>query len=106
VTVTGVFRGANLFEDLPPESRRDESDWVLQDGPFSIWVTGKAPKGKGFALDPRSRSDCRYRLEATGKVSTANGFIYLRASSLQPNSMSARCALLGCTAPITPGVAS
>jgi hypothetical protein len=83
VTVTGVFRGANLFEDLPPESRRDESDWVLQDGPFSIWVTGKAPKGKGFALDPRSRSDCRYRLEATGKVSTANGFIYLRASSLQ-----------------------
>ena len=83
VTVTGVFRGANLFEDLPPESRRDDSDWVLQDGPFSIWVTGKAPKGKGFSLDPRSRSDCHYRLEATGKVSTANGFIYLRASSLQ-----------------------
>jgi hypothetical protein len=83
VTVKGVFRGANLFEDLPAESRRDESDWVLQDGPFSIWVTGKAPKGKGFSLDLQSRSDCRYRLEATGKVSTANGFIYLRASSLQ-----------------------
>jgi hypothetical protein len=83
VTVTGVFRGANLFEDLPPESRREDSDWVLQDGPFSIWVTGKAPRGKGFSLDPRSRSDCRYRLEATGKVATVNGFIYLRASSLQ-----------------------
>jgi hypothetical protein len=83
VTVNGVFRGANLFEDLPPESRRDESDWVLQDGPFAIWVTGKAPKGKGFSLDPRSRSDCRFRIEATGKVSTSNGFIYLRASSLQ-----------------------
>jgi len=83
VTVTGVFRGANLFEDLPPESRRGESDWVLQDGPFSIWVTGKAPKGAGFSLDPRSRSDCRYRLEAIGKVATANGFIYLRASSLR-----------------------
>ena len=83
VTVTGVFRGANLFEDLPPESRRDDSDWVLQDGPFSIWVTGRAPNGKGFSLDPRSRSDCRYRLEATGKVAIANGFIYLRASGLQ-----------------------
>ena len=83
VTITGVFRGANLFEDMPPESRRDDSDWVLQDGPFSIWVTGKAPRGKGFSLDPRSRSDCRYRLEATGKVATADGFIYLRASSLQ-----------------------
>ena len=83
ITVEGRFRGANLFEDLEPESRRRASDWVLQDGPFSIWVTGKAPKGKGFSLDPRSRSDCRFRLEATGKVSTANGFIYLRASNLQ-----------------------
>lgn len=83
VTVSGVFRGANLFEDLPPESRRGDSDWVLQDGPFSIWVTGKAPRGKGFSLDPHSRADCRYRIEATGKVATANGYIYLRATGLQ-----------------------
>jgi len=83
VTVSGVFRGANLFEDLPPESRRADSDWVLRDGPFSIWVTGRAPRGKGFSLDPRSRADCRFRIEATGKVSTANGYVYLRATGLQ-----------------------
>jgi hypothetical protein len=83
VTVHGVFRGANLFEDLPAKSRRKDSDWVLQDGPFSIWVTGKDPKGPGFALDARSRADCRFRLEVTGKVSVVNDFIYLRASSVQ-----------------------
>ena len=83
VTVSGVFRGANLFEDMPPESRRGPSDWVLRDGPFSIWVTGKQPRGKGWSLDPSSRGDCRFRIEATGKVATANGYIYLRATSLQ-----------------------
>ena len=82
VTASGVFRGANLFDDLPAESRRKASDWVLKDGPFSIWVTGKAPKGKGFSLDPGSRSDCRWRLEVVGKVETAGGYLYLHAKSV------------------------
>jgi hypothetical protein len=83
VTVQGVFRGANLFEDLEPESRRRPNDWVLQDGPFSIWVTGKAPKGKGFSLDPLSRSDCIYRLSVTGVIETENDYVYLRAKAVQ-----------------------
>jgi hypothetical protein len=82
VTASGLFRGANLFDDLPAESRRHSSDWVLTDGPFSIWVTGKAPKGRGFSLDPRSRSDCRWRLEVSGEVETAGGYVYLRAKSV------------------------
>jgi hypothetical protein len=82
ITVQGTFRGGNLFEDLPPETRRDSADWVLKDGPFSIWVTGRAPKGDGFSLDPRSRSDCRWRLEVTGKVETAARYVYLRAKSI------------------------
>jgi len=82
VTASGVFRGANLFDDLSAESRLHASDWVLKDGPFSIWVTGKAPKGKGFSLDPRSRSDCRWRLEVSGRVETAGGYVYLRAKSV------------------------
>jgi hypothetical protein len=83
VTVKGVFRGANLFEDLEPDSRRRTSDWVLQDGPFSIWVTGKAPKGKNFSLDPRSRSDCIYRLSVTGVVEAENDYVYLRATAVE-----------------------
>jgi hypothetical protein len=79
ITVRGRFRGANLFEDLPPETRRDPADWVLKDGPFSIWVTGRAPKGDGFSLDPRSRSDCDWELEVTGKIETASRYVYLRA---------------------------
>jgi hypothetical protein len=82
ITVRGTFRGANLFEDLPPETRRDAGDWVLKDGPFSIWVTGRAPKGKGFSLDPRSRSECNWLLEVTGKVETAARYVYLRAKSV------------------------
>lgn len=82
ITVRGTFRGANLFEDLPPETRRDPGDWVLKDGPFSVWVTGRAPKGKGFSLDPRSRSDCTWLVEVTGNVETAARYVYLRAKSV------------------------
>jgi hypothetical protein len=82
ITVEGKFRGANLFEDLPPETRRHPADWVLNDGPFSIWVTGRLPKGDGFSLDPRSLSDCRWRLEVKGRVETRARYIYLRAKSV------------------------
>ena len=82
ITVRGTFRGANLFEDLPPESRRQPSDWVLKDGPFSIWVTGRSPRGDGFSLDPSSRSDCDWQVEVKGKVDTAAGYIYLRAKTV------------------------
>jgi hypothetical protein len=82
VTVKGRFRGANLFEDLPPESRLSPEDWVLRDGPFSIWICGKPPKGQGFALDPRSRSESRWRLEVEGRVEVRNRYVYLRARSV------------------------
>jgi hypothetical protein len=83
ITVRGVFRGANLFEDLPPESRRDAGDWVLRDGPFFIWVTGHAPRGKGFSLDPASRESAAYRLEVEGRPAVRGGLVYLRASEVR-----------------------
>jgi hypothetical protein len=83
VTVSGTFRGANLFDDLPRDSRRSDDDWVLRDGPFSIWITGRDPKGKGFSLDARSKADCRFRLEVQGSVQIANDYIYLRAKKVQ-----------------------
>ena len=83
ITVKGVFRGANLFDDMPPGSQRKAGDWVLRDGPFFIWVTGKRPKGSGFSLDPSSPSDCRYRLEVSGKVESEAGLIYLKAKEIR-----------------------
>ena len=31
-------------------SQRSASDWVLKEGDNALWVTGKAPKGKGWSL--------------------------------------------------------
>ncbi|GAG28105.1 unnamed protein product, partial [marine sediment metagenome] len=83
ISVKGTFRGANLFDDMPPGSQRKAGDWVLKDGPFVIWVTGKAPKGSGFSLEPSSRSDCRWRLEVSGKVEREAGLIYLKAKKIR-----------------------
>ena len=82
VTVTGSFRGGNLMEDLPNDSRRNEKDWVLSDGPFSIWVTGKKPEGEGFSFGLRSRSDLRWELAVQGEVKVDDGFIYLQAERI------------------------
>ena len=55
---------------------------MLKDGPFSMWVTGRAPRGSGFSLDASSRSACPWRIEVKGKVETAAGYVYLRAKSV------------------------
>lgn len=83
VKVTGTYRGANILDDLPGESRRSKDDWVLQDGPFSIWVTGSKPEGEGFSLGLRSRSDLRWQLDVQGTVEVHDGYVYLRAERLR-----------------------
>lgn len=83
IVVRGQFRGANLFEDMPPESRLAATDWVLRDGPFFIWVTGRAPRGKGFSLDLESRASAAYRLEVEGRPRVQGGLVYLKASTVR-----------------------
>lgn len=83
VTVRGNFRGANLFGDFPPETRRGKGDWVLRDGPFSIWVTGRPPTGNGWRLDAVSAVDCIWRLEVEGTVEQHDGVLYLKARRLR-----------------------
>jgi hypothetical protein len=80
VTVTGVFRGRNLFGDLPKDSQRGPDDWVIQDGAFAAWVTGKRPNGKGWSLDPANRGDARWRVEVVGKIERVGEVAYIRAS--------------------------
>jgi len=83
IVVRGDFRGANLFADMPQESRLDASDWVLRDGPFFIWVTGRAPRGQGFSLDLASRGTTTYRLEVEGRPKIQGGLVYLKASDVR-----------------------
>jgi hypothetical protein len=82
VTISGAFRGRNLFGDLPKDSQRGADDWVLKDGTFAAWVTGKRPRGKGWSLDPASRSDARWRVEVSGKIEVVGGIAYVRASKV------------------------
>jgi hypothetical protein len=80
ITLRGQFRGHNLFGDLPASSGRAPGDFVLKDGQAAFWVVGKAPRGKGFSLDPSYKGDAIRWLGVTGKAEVVNGVLYLRAS--------------------------
>lgn len=82
VRIVGQFRGSNLFSDLPASSRRERSDWVLKDGDAALWVTGKEPRGKGWALDPAYQGDTTRFVAVEGKPEVVNGIVYLRASKV------------------------
>jgi hypothetical protein len=82
VRVRGQFRGRNLFGDLPAETQKGRADWVIADEGVAVWVTGKAPKGNGFALDLDSKSDGVRWVEVEGKPLARDGVVYLRARSV------------------------
>jgi len=83
VTVRGQFRGRNLFGDLPAGSGVTPADWVISDGPFYAWVTGKPPRGSGFSLDPASRADCAFWLAVEGRPERHGEVVVLRARRIQ-----------------------
>lgn len=82
VRVIGLFRGRNLFGDLPAGSQRSGGDWVLKEHDAALWVTGKAPRGKGWALDPDYKGDAVRWIAVEGKVDVVNGVAYLKASKV------------------------
>jgi hypothetical protein len=82
VRVIGKFRGRNLYGDLPAKSGDSGSDWVIKDDVFAAWVTGKKPKGAGFALDATLKRDTNKWLEVVGRVETRGSVVYLRARSV------------------------
>jgi hypothetical protein len=79
VQVVGQFRGTNLHGDLPPVSRQDETDWVIKDGFYAVWVTGHGPDGDGFELDPQALEDQENWVEIVGRPETRDGITYLKA---------------------------
>ena len=80
VTLTGQFRGRNLFGDLPQAPNVSKWDFVLHNADAALWVTGERPRGKGFNLDVGARVDTRTWLQVTGIVRTAHGLIWLEAA--------------------------
>ena len=79
VRVRGTYRGANRDADLPEKTRKGRGDWVIKDGLFAIWISGRKPKGDGFALDTGLKRDTGKWLEVVGRPETRNGVTYLRA---------------------------
>lgn len=82
VTVTGQFRGRNLFGDLPGAPRKSQYDFVLKNGDAVVWVVGMRPRGRGFDLHVDARIDTNEWLEVTGVARRSGGFVTIEASKL------------------------
>jgi hypothetical protein len=80
VTVTGNFRGRNLFGDLPGAPRKSRYDFVLRGTEGAVWVTDLRPRGQGFDLDINRRVDTDRWIEVTGTVVRENGLVSLKGT--------------------------
>jgi hypothetical protein len=83
VTVTGRFRGANLYGDLPKMPGRSRWDFVLQSADAAIWVSGLRPRGKGFDLDRDARVDTGRWLEVSGVVGGGSALVWIDAQQIR-----------------------
>jgi hypothetical protein len=83
VTITGRFRGANLFADLPSAAgTKGRWDFVLQSADAAIWVTGVRPRGRGFDLDVNARNDAGRWLQVAGTLRRDGALPYIDATSV------------------------
>jgi len=82
VTVTGNFRGRNLFGDLPGAPAKSRYEFVIRGAEGAAWVVGMQPKGRGFDLDIDRRIDTDKWLEVTGVVAYERGLVRIDASAL------------------------
>jgi hypothetical protein len=82
VTVTGNFRGRNLFGDLPGAPGKSRYDFVLRGAEGAIWVSGIRPRGRGFDLDVDRRVDSDRWLEVSGTVQHERGLVVLDGGTI------------------------
>ena len=83
IRVVGKFRGHNLYGDLPAKSQRRSADWVIKDDVYSVWVTGRKPKGSGWELDAGLKRDTGKWIQVIGIPETMGGVTYLRAERVE-----------------------
>jgi hypothetical protein len=83
ITITGQFRGRNLFGDLPEEPTQGKYQFVLRSGDAALWIVGLQPKGKTFNFDPSKRIDTGRWVTVQGTVHSARGLTWLDGSSIE-----------------------
>jgi hypothetical protein len=81
VTITGNFRGRNLFGD-EPAAPTGSYDFVVRGAEGAIWITGIRPRGKNFDLDLDRRVDTDKWVEVTGVVSRKRGLVAVAATKI------------------------
>jgi len=79
VRVRGAYRGPNRHRDLPEATRKGGGDWVLKDGYFAAWVTGKDPRGEGWDLTRAASVDADSTVEVAGVPTTVGGVVRIAA---------------------------
>ena len=83
ITVTGRFRGANLFADLPQGAgTKGRWDFVLQSADAAVWVSGVRPRGRGFDLDINARADTGRWVQVAGTVRRTGPLAWIEATSI------------------------
>ena len=82
VTVTGRFRGRNLYGDLPDAPGLGLWEFVLQSADGAIWVTGIRPRGRDFDLDVTARVDTGRWLEVTGVIHGTRDLVRLEGTEV------------------------
>jgi hypothetical protein len=83
VTVTGQFRGRNLYGDLPGAPAHSEHDFVLRAAGGAVWVTGLEPRGRGFELRPAARVDTGRWVEVTGVARRDRGLVLIEGATIR-----------------------
>ncbi len=83
LTLSGNFRGRNLFGDLPDAPAQSRYDFVLRGAEGAVWVTGLRPRGRGFDLDVDRRIDTNRWLSVTGRVAYDRGLVRIEATTLE-----------------------
>jgi Big-like domain-containing protein len=77
VTITGQFRGRNLYGDLPNTPGVSKWDFIVKVADASVWVTNLRPRGKTLDLDVAARVDTGRWIEVSGVVRSGKGLTWI-----------------------------
>ncbi|MBM3808680.1 MAG: hypothetical protein FJW22_10875 [Acidimicrobiia bacterium] len=83
VTITGQYRGRNLFGDLPEAPAQNRHQFVLRAGDAALWVMGVPSKGRDFTFDPSKRIDTGRWVKVQGTVRSAKGLTWLDGTRIE-----------------------
>lgn len=83
VRVRGIYRGSNRDADLPETTRKGRGDWVIKEGYFAAWVTGRDARGESWDLTQRSSGHTDAVLEVVGVPATSGGVVRIQAREVE-----------------------